>query len=127
MGIEDLAQRNLKRAGEPLTITAFEDATNDDAYGDPSFTETTTTGRAIFRKPGREEAQVVTPGGVQQPVDIVAYVSTTHRTEIRSAGDQYPKASELTRERTGEVYRVLDVWDEGNGQLRVFCIRPEDY
>lgn len=126
MGIEDMVRRNLERAGEACTLTVYQDTGQEDDYGDPSFTESTTQAVALFRKPQRPPGEGSGAGGVERVADATVYLSTEHRDSVHSAGTSTPRATMITRTRTGEDYHVVDVWDEGNGQFRLDCVRSTE-
>lgn len=130
MPIEDMARRSLDRAGESATVTTYEDTGDRDDYGDPLFTENeTTVDAALFRQPSQGDIQTARDaGGNIVDLNATIYVDNTEvpATDVNAASDATPKASIVTRDRTGQTFVVLDVWDESNGLLRLGCVKEND-
>lgn len=125
MTLEETVRRNLRRHGEQATLYTYTQTGTDD-YGDPTFSETTVTTTAIFRQATGDVREVQTAAGTTTMPDNRIFVSNEFVGELKHASENTVRASEVLRERTGERFRVVDTWDENNGQMRILAVKISD-
>lgn len=116
---KDATRRVLKHAGRDVTVTNYTDDGTVDRHGDPTRTvDSETTETAILRQPSREELTVRGPAGNRIAVEVEIFLPDTVTVHPADEdGNRY--ATEITDSATNETYRVVAVWNEGNGQVRV--------
>lgn len=101
--------------GDSVTVTNYTQS-GTDRYGDPEFSEATVSTTGVFRQP-KEPAPGDSAGGITQEFDVSIWLRDD--VPVTEADDSAVRASEVTNDRTGARYRVEQVWDEGNGTVRI--------
>lgn len=113
----------VARHGETATLHNFTDDGSRDAYGDPSFTETTTTVDILFEIPGGG-TDTRGPAGADELVTAIIRISTAET--VHEPTDAHPRPSEFTRDATGSRYKVQAKVDTGNGLYECQCSQGGD-
>lgn len=116
------AKRMLRHNGEDATVTNFTDDGTRDKYEDPAFTTSTTATTGIFRAP-YQPSDSRSQSGEQIDYDVKIWL-------IEGVGvyapDDRTKASRITREATGNTYKVHRAWPEGNGLTAILATVVDD-
>lgn len=118
--IARVADRALSRFGEDATITNYSDSGTTDDYNDPIWDESTVETTAYFARPREEPRPVATGAGEVVGADAEIHVPDDV-TVNETTRDSASRASEVTRDRTGEKFRVMEVWDQNNGLQKLMC------
>ena len=110
MNIDRAVRDIVDRHGEPATLTNYTQ-TGTDNYGDPTFSETSSSAEIIVDTP--EPTSNRDAAGIDEMTTVILRIPTTY--DVREADADTVKPTVITRDNTGETYRVQTKVDTGDG------------
>lgn len=108
-----MINRTLQLKGEEFTVERYiPDGTDD--HGDTVYEEETESTKGLIEA-NRQPERVMNAAGEELSVEMIIYFDES--IEVYGA-ENNERPSQIIRERTGNRYRVLMSFPEGNGLLR---------
>jgi hypothetical protein len=111
MDISRPVEQFVERHGESATLIEYTQ-TGTDRYGDPEFSESSTSIQMVFNTPDPSTEQVA--AGATELIDAIMYTPSTVKDP-----DDTTNAPSIVRDLTGVEYHVETAVNTGNGVYRV--------